>query len=196
MRRALLIGAEGPTGAGLVQALHALGMQVQETVQEPPPKTVACAAEALGGPVDLLILAEPRQEASAAWALLQAFAAQVPQPVQSGRDLQASGVALIVLTARDLAPGADPDAAMVAQARLGLTRAAAQALAPRLRVNALGLGLPRPEPAPDHAAWGPAQAVSPAAGAGADIAATLAYLHDAAAVTGQLLCLGNAVFPA
>lgn len=226
MARALVTGAAEGAGAALALALaargHALALPAEAQATAAAARSlgarvaalptranpVDAAAEALGGPLDLLILGPACEAEPASWAaplapglaepaaLLQAFAAQAQEPLIVGRDLQPRALAVLVLVARDLSPMAAPGAAMVAQGRLALCRAAAQTLAPRVRVNAVGLGAARPEPAPNHAAWGPAQPISAPPDAEAEISAALGYLLDAAAVSGQFLCLGDGVFPA
>lgn len=226
MARALVTGAAEGAGAALALALaargHALALPAEAqataaaaralgarvTLLPEGVNLVDAASAAFGGPLDLLILGAACEAEPADWAaplgpglaepaaLLQAFAAQAPEPLSVGRDLQTRALALLVLVARDLSPMAAPGAAMVAQGRLALCRAAAQTLAPRLRVNAIGLGAARPDPAPNHAAWGPAQPISTSSDADAEVAAALAYMLDSVAVTGQFLCLGNEVFPA
>jgi len=226
MARALVTGAAQGPGATLALALaargHALALEAEAEATAAAARAlnarvvllptgadpVAASTEALGGPLDLLILGPASGTAAADWAatvtpglaepaaLLQAFAGQAPEPQAMARDLRPCALAVLLLVARDLSPMAAPGAAMVAQGRLGLCRGAAQALAPRVRVNAIGLGAARPEPAPHHAAWGPAQPISTPPDAETEIAAALEYMLDASAVTGQLICLGNDVFPA
>jgi len=87
-----------------------------------------------------------------------------------------------------------PDFMTYTLAKMGLwalTQTAAQALAPRIRVNAIGPGptLQGDRQSPEQFA---AQRASTVLGRGAnpaDITAALGYFLDAPAVTGQLLCV-------
>jgi NAD(P)-dependent dehydrogenase (short-subunit alcohol dehydrogenase family) len=116
--------------------------------------------------------------------LAQAFAAALPPEVQ--------GLIVNIVDQRVLAP--NPQFFSYSLSKAGLwwaTRTMAQALAPRIRVNAIGPGptLPSVHQAPGEfereAAGTPLErAVSPD-----DIAGALRYLIDATAVTGQMIAV-------
>ncbi len=129
----------------------------------------------------------------APFVLTQGFAAQAPAP---GRDQAGEPIAraLVVnlIDQRVLKP--TPEFMTYTIAKMGLwalTRTAAQALAPAIRVNAIGPG-PTLQGARQSAAHFAAQRAACLLERGAgpdDITAALGYFMDAPAVTGQLLCI-------
>lgn len=173
---------------------------------------VARAAQALGGPLTLLVnnasifeydnLRSATRESwdrhiesnlRAPFVLIQAFAAQAPK---AGSDAAGEPVAraqiINLIDQRVLKP--TPEFMSYTIAKMGLwalTRTAAQALAPDVRVNAIGPGptIRGTRQSADHFAR---QRAATLLGRGAgpdDITAALGYLLDAPSVTGQLLCV-------
>lgn len=170
------------------------------------------AAEALGGPVSVLVnnasifeydnLETATRESwdrhmesnlRAPFVLTQALAAQVPAPDmdETGEPL-ARGLVVNMIDQR--VRKLTPEFMTYTLAKAGLwtlTRTAAQALAPRVRVNAIGPG-PTLQGARQSAQHFAAQRAATVMGRGADaqdITAALGYFLDAPAVTGQLLCI-------
>lgn len=172
---------------------------------------VARAAEALGGRLTLLVnnasifeydtLATATRESwdrhigsnlRAPFVLTQAFAAQAPGPGEAGGEPVAQAMVVNIIDQRVLKP--TPEFMTYTIAKMGLwalTRTAAQALAPAIRVNAIGPG-PTLRGARQSEAHFAAQRRATILGRGADagdVTAALGYLIDAKAVTGQLLCV-------
>ena len=171
---------------------------------------VGRAAAALGGPIDLLVnnaSAFARDEIETATAetwernlgldlrapflLTQAFAAQAPAVASDGEPLATGAIVnLIDQRVRKLTPHF-MTYTLAKSALWTLTRTAAQALAPRIRVNAIGPG-PTLRGARQSAAHFAAQRASTPLGRGADegdVCDALLYLVRAKAVTGQLICV-------
>ncbi|MGR3495575.1 SDR family oxidoreductase [Citreimonas sp.] len=170
------------------------------------------AAEALGGPVTALVnnasifeydtLESATRDSwdrhmesnlRAPFVLIQALAAQVPDPAEdeAGEPL-ARGLAVNMIDQR--VRKLTPEFMTYTLAKAGLwtlTRTAAQALAPRVRVNAIGPG-PTLQGARQSDRHFAAQRAATVMGRGAnagDITGALGYFLDAPAVTGQLLCV-------
>ena len=167
---------------------------------------VGRAAEALGGPLTVLVnnasifehddIRSATRESwdrhlgsnlRAPFVLTQRFAAQLPGDAAPG---SASIVNLIDQRVRKLTPEF-MTYTLAKSALWTLTRTAAQALAPAVRVNAIGPGptVRGVRQSEEHFA---AQRAATPIGAGADpddIAAALRYLLGARAVTGQLICV-------
>ncbi|SFO90121.1 SDR family oxidoreductase [Tranquillimonas alkanivorans] len=169
------------------------------------------AAEALGGPVTLLVnnasifdWDDIRSATRDSWdrhmesnlrapfVLIQTLAAQAPEAEtdEAGEPLaSALAINMIDQRVRKLTPGFMTYT--LAKAGLWtLTRTAAQALAPQVRVNAIGPGptLQGARQSDQHFA---AQRAATVLGRGsnpADITGALGYFIDAPGVTGQLLC--------
>lgn len=173
---------------------------------------VARAAEGLDGPVTTLINnasifehdtieSATRQSwdrhvesnLRAPFVLIQAMARDVPPPVadENGEPVaQGLVVNLIDQRVRKLTP----EFMSYTIAKMGLwalTRTAAQALAPRVRVNAIGPGpTMQGHRQSDHHFQSQRRATLMGRGASAeDISAALLYFLNAPAVTGQLLCV-------
>lgn len=170
------------------------------------------AATALGGPVTVLVnnasIFEQDTIASAtrdSWdrhvesnlrapfVLIQALAAQVPDPVpDTAGEPVAQGLVVNMIDQR--VRKLTPDFASYTIAKSGLwalTRTAAQALAPRVRVNAIGPG-PTLQSHNQTADQFRRQRAATPLGRGAneaDITAALGYFLTAPAVTGQLICV-------
>jgi len=125
--------------------------------------------------------------------LIQSFAAQVAPPVpDTNGEPVAQGLVINMVDQRVLKPTPEFMTYSLAKAGLwALTRTAAQALAPDIRVNAIGPGptMIGARQTPAHfAAQRDATLLRRGADA-ADVTAALGYLLDARAVTGQLICV-------
>ncbi len=172
---------------------------------------VGRAAEALGGPLDMLVnnasifeydTIETTTRKSwdrhmgsnlrAPFVLTQNFAAQAPGAVQDENDeplAQALVVNMVDQRVRKLTPGFM--SYTLAKAGLWtLTQTSAQALAPHIRVNAIGPG-PTMIGARQSQKHFAAQRAGTVLGRGAnpaDVIGALGYFMDSPSVTGQLLC--------
>lgn len=128
----------------------------------------------------------------APFVLTQAFAAQAPAAGQQDGEPVATGLVVNMIDQRVLKP--TPEFMTYSLAKQGLwalTRTAAQALAPAIRVNAIGPG-PTLRGARQSAAHFAGQRAATILKRGADpddICAALGYLLDARAVTGQMICV-------
>jgi len=175
-------------------------------------RLVADAAEALGGPLTVLVnnasIFEHDTFATAtleSWSrhmgsnlrapfvLMQAFALQAPK---SSTDEQGEPVArgLVVNMIDQRVRKLTPEFMTYTLAKMGLwtlTRTAAQALAPDIRVNAIGPGptLRGERQSQSHFARQRAATILKRGANAGDITAALGYLLDAPAVTGQLICV-------
>lgn len=125
--------------------------------------------------------------------LIQAFAAQAPEAARDENDEpQAQALVVNMVDQRVLKPTPEFMTYSLAKAGLwSLTRTAAQALAPAVRVNAIGPGptMIGARQSPEHFA---AQRAATILQRGADpqgITQALGYLLEARAVTGQLICV-------
>jgi len=168
--------------------------------------------EALGGPVTCLVnnasifeydnIQSATRESwdrhmesnlRAPFVLTQALAAQIPEPETCEMDEPvARGLVINMIDQR--VRKLTPEFMTYTLAKMGLwafTQTAAQALAPRVRVNAIGPG-PTLQGHRQSDRHFQTQRQSTVLGRGAnaaDIVAALAYFLDAPAVTGQLLCV-------
>lgn len=173
---------------------------------------VARAAAVLGGPLDLLVNNASIFEHDTlgtitrqSWdrhmdsnlrapvMLTQAFADQAPEATRDAQG-EPRASALVVNVIDQRVHKLTPDFTSYTLAKSGLwtfTRIAAQALAPRIRVNAIGPGPTLRGPRQSEEQFARQRAATPLQrGAdGADIAAALCYLLDAPAVTGQMICV-------
>ena len=170
------------------------------------------AAEALGGPVTVLVNnasifeydtiqtatrsgwdRHMESNLRAPYVLIQALAAQAPKAVADAAGepvAQALAVNMIDQRVRKLTP----EFSTYTLAKMGLwalTRTAAQGLAPEVRVNAIGPGptLRGARQSPEHFDRQRAGTVLNRGADPADITAALGYLLEAKAVTGQLICV-------
>ncbi len=173
---------------------------------------VPAAAAALGGPLDVLVnnasifeydrldTATPESwerhigsNLRAPLFLTQAFAAQAPKGARdAGGEPVASALVVNMIDQRVLKP--TPEFMTYTLAKMGLwalTRTAAQALAPDIRVNAIGPGptLQGARQSDAHFARQRAATVLGRGASAAEICAALGYFLDAPGVTGQLLCV-------
>lgn len=188
----------------------ALGADLLDEAQVRP--LVGRAADALGGPVAVLVnnasIFEHDRMGSLSresWdrhlesnlrapvVLTECMAAQAPE---TGRDAAGEPVAraLVVNMIDQRVLKLTPEFMSYTIAKMGLwafTRTAAQALAPRVRVNAIGPGptLRGGRQSADHFARQRAATVLGRGADPGDIAAALGYFLEAPAVTGQLLCI-------
>ncbi|WP_372841177.1 SDR family oxidoreductase [Phaeovulum sp.] len=124
--------------------------------------------------------------------LTQTFAAQAPKADRSGAEPRPRAQIVNMLDQRVLK--LTPEFASYTVAKMGLwalTRTAAQALAPDIRVNAIGPGPTMQGARQSDSHFARQRAATPLQrGAGPeDICAALGYLLDAPAVTGQLICV-------
>jgi NAD(P)-dependent dehydrogenase (short-subunit alcohol dehydrogenase family) len=170
------------------------------------------AAEALGGPITVLVnsasifeydtIATATREGwdrhfgsnlRAPFLLIQALAAQVPEPVPDDNgEPVAQGLVVNMIDQR--VRKLTPEFMTYTLAKAGLwtlTQTAAQALAPRVRVNAIGPGptIRGHRQSEDHFARQRTNTVLARGSNPEDIVAALAYLLEAKAVTGELLCV-------
>ncbi|GAW34370.1 3-oxoacyl-[acyl-carrier-protein] reductase FabG [Roseovarius sp. A-2] len=173
---------------------------------------VARAAEALGGPVTTLINnasifeydtidSATRQgwdrhiesNLRAPFVLTQELARQVPDPIpDENGEPRAQGLVVNMIDQR--VRKLTPEFMSYTIAKMGLwafTQTAAQALAPRLRVNAIGPGptLQGHRQSDTHFANQRQATILRRGANAADITGALAYLLNAPGVTGQLICV-------
>ncbi len=171
---------------------------------------VARAAEALGGPLTLLVnnasifehdrIVTMTPESwdrhlhsnlRAPMLLTQAFAAQPPDPGHDGEPLAS---AQVVNMPDQRVHKLTPEFMSYTVAKMGLwafTRTAAQGLAPGIRVNAIGPGptLKGARQSEEHFARQRGATVLERGADADDITAALGYLLDAKAVTGQMIAV-------
>ena len=180
----------------------------EDEVQELLPK----AAEALGGPITILVnnasifehddIDSATRESwdrhmesnlRAPFALTQALAAQVPDPLEDEKgEPQAQGLVINMVDQR--VRKLTPEFMTYTLAKMGLwtfTQTAAMALAPRVRVNAIGPGptLKGGRQSDEHFAKQRAATIMERGSNPSDITGALGYFMNAPAVTGQLLCI-------
>jgi NAD(P)-dependent dehydrogenase (short-subunit alcohol dehydrogenase family) len=172
---------------------------------------IARATDALGGPLDVLVnnasifeydtirtatrISWDRHFESnlrAPFVLTQDFAAQVPPADRSGPEPRARGLVVNMIDQR--VHKLTPEFMSYTLAKMGLwalTRTAAQALAPDIRVNAIGPGptLQGTHQTAEAFSRQRAATVLERGADPADVCAALGYFLDAPAVTGQLLCV-------
>lgn len=203
--------------ADTVREIEALGrrataLQADLLDEDATQRLLPRAAQALGGPVTVLVnnasifehdrLGTATRDSwdrhmesnlRAPFVLIQALARQVPDPAQDdAREPLARGLVVNMIDQR--VRKLTPEFMTYTLAKAGLwtlTQTAAQALAPRVRVNAIGPG-PTLQGARQSDRHFAAQRAATVMGRGAnpeDITAALGYFLDAPAVTGQLLCI-------
>ncbi|WP_298429684.1 SDR family oxidoreductase [uncultured Jannaschia sp.] len=203
-------GAETTAEAVRAEGRRAVTLQSDLTDLDAAEALVPRAADALGGPLDLLVNnasifeydtlrtatreswdRHMRSNLQAPFLLIQAFAAQAPAPGDDGEPVaRACVVNLIDQRVLKLTP----EFITYTLAKAGLwtlTQTAAQALAPQIRVNAIGPG-PTLKGSRQSQSHFDAQRAATILERGADpagIAAALRYLVTADAVTGQLICV-------
>lgn len=192
--------------------VKAVALQADLLDAEATQALVPRAAEALGGPLTLLInnasiFDYDRLETAtfetwdrhmnsnlrAPFFLTQAFAAQAPDATTcNSGEPRATGLVVNMLDQR--VRKLTPEFATYTLAKMGLwafTRTAAQSLAPRIRVNAIGPGptLIGARQSEDHFARQRANTVLERGADPDDITGALGYLIDAKAVTGQMIAV-------
>ena len=205
-------GAEAVAGECRALGVKAVTLQADLLDEAATQALLPAAAEALGGTLTLLInnasifeydtlgTATRRgwdrhmdSNLRAPFVLTQAFAAQAPDVAQDARgEPVATGLVINMIDQRVLKP--TPEFMTYTLAKMGLwalTRTSAQALAPAIRVNAIGPGptLKGARQTEQHFARQRANTVLGRGSDPEDITAALAYLLDAKAVTGQLICV-------
>lgn len=204
-------GAEETAEAIRAGGRRAVTLQADLLREEEVQALLPRAAEALAGPVTVLInnasifeydnLRTATRDSwdrhiesnlRAPFVLTQALAAQVPEPVMDAKgEPVAQGLIVNMIDQRVLK--LTPEFSSYTIAKMGLwalTRTAAQGLAPRVRVNAIGPGptLKGARQTPAHFAAQRAATVLRRGADEDDICAALGYFLDARAVTGQLIC--------
>ena len=206
--------AEALSVVGEIAAMgrRAVPLQADLLIEAETAGLVARAAAGLGGPLTLLvnnasIFEHDRLDSAtrtswdrhmqsnfrAPFLLMQDFARGVPHGAVDGAgEPVATGLVVNMIDQRVLK--LTPEFMTYTLAKMGLwalTQTAAQALAPRIRVNAIGPG-PTLQGARQSAAHFADQRAATVLGRGAnagDVTAALGYFMDAPAVTGQLLCV-------
>lgn len=189
---------------------RAVALRADLTVEAETAALLPRAAEALGGPVTCLVNGASAFERDdlatatrASWdahmalhlrapfVLMQAMAAQGPAPADDGEPL-AAGLVVNMLDEKVLRLAPDFLTYTLSKMALwDLTRLAAQAMAPAIRVNAIAPGATLRAPRQREAHFAAMRAATPL-GRGADpadICAALSYLLDASAVTGQAIAV-------
>lgn len=193
---------------GQARALQA-DLIVEEEIQELVPR----AAEAMGGPLTVLVnsasifeydnIATATRQSwdrhfesnlRAPFVLTQQFAAQAPEPRFEGAFSEPTAEALIVNMIDQRVRKLTPEFMTYTIAKMGLwalTRTSAQALAPKVRVNAIGPGptMQGARQSEEHFRNQRAATVMNRGASSSDITHALGYFLDAPAVTGQLLCI-------
>ncbi len=175
-------------------------------------KLVATAAQGLGGPLTVLINnasifeydtiqtatrkswdRHMESNLRAPFVLTQDFAAQVP-PVAKDAVGEALATGLVVNMIDQRVEKLTPEFMSYTLAKMGLwalTRTAAQALAPQVRVNAIGPGptLQGARQSADHFTRQRAATILQRGSNPADITAALGFFLDSPAVTGQMIAV-------
>ncbi|WP_324752171.1 SDR family oxidoreductase [Roseovarius sp. Pro17] len=205
-------GAEAVAGEIRALGRSAAPLQADLLNEDEVTRLLPAAAEALGGPITVLVNSasifdydtlESATRSSwdrhfgsnlrAPFVLTQALAAQVPDPeIDENGEPVAQGLVVNMIDQR--VRKLTPEFMTYTLAKMGLwafTQTAAQALAPRVRVNAIGPG-PTLRATRQSEAHFAAQRATTVLERGAnvqDITGALAYFLGASAVTGQLLCI-------
>jgi len=192
---------------------NAVAIQADLTVEDEMQNLVPTAAKALGKPLTLLVNSASifeydnietatrdswdrhlESNLRAPFVLTQAFAAQAPEPDVGGEWNDATAKALIVNMIDQRVRKLTPEFMSYTIAKMGLwalTQTSAQALGPKVRVNAIGPG-PTVQGARQSREHFANQRAATILERGADpfgITQALDYFIDAPAVTGQLLCV-------
>ena len=192
---------------------RAVAIQADLTVEEDSQRLVPEAAQALDQPLTVLVNSASifeydnietatreswdrhlESNLRAPFVLTQAFAAQAPEPDVGGEWSEPAANALIVNLIDQRVRKLTPEFMTYTIAKMGLwalTRTSAQALAPKVRVNAIGPG-PTMQGTRQSRSHFEKQRAATILERGADadgITKALGYFLDAPAVTGQLLCV-------
>jgi len=205
-------GAEETCATIRAEGRKAEALQADLLDEAQTARLLGAAAEALGGPVTVLVnnasifeydtLTSATRTSwdrhiesnlRAPFVLTQALAAQVPEPVPdaNGEPL-AQGLVVNMLDQR--VRKLTPEFMSYTIAKMGLwafTQTAAQSLGGRVRVNAIGPGptLRGTRQSVDHFTRQRQNTVTGRGSNPSDVTAALGYLLDAQAVTGQLICV-------
>ncbi|MDT8857306.1 SDR family oxidoreductase [Paracoccaceae bacterium Fryx2] len=191
---------------------HAIALQADLLDEDDTAGLIARSAQGLGGPLTVLVnnasifeydsIATATRQSwdrhigsnlRAPFVLTQGFAAQAPDPLpDAGGEPVAQALVVNMIDQRVLK--LTPEFMTYTLAKMGLwalTQTAAQALAPRIRVNAIGPGptLQGERQSADHFARQRAACLLERGANASDVTAALGYFLDAPAVTGQLLCV-------
>ena len=191
----------------------AVTVQADLIVEDDMQGLVAAAAEAIGGPLTVLVNSASifehdtirtatrdswdrhlESNLRAPFVLTQTFAEQAPEPVIGGHWNEPTARALVVNMIDMRVRKLTPEFMTYTIAKMGLwafTRTAAQALAPKVRVNAIGPGptMQGARQSDTHFANQRAATIMNRGADPSDITHALGYFLDAPAVTGQLLCI-------
>jgi NAD(P)-dependent dehydrogenase (short-subunit alcohol dehydrogenase family) len=206
------VGAEETAAEARALGVQAVVLQADLLNEEATAGLVPAAAAALGGTLTVLInnasifehdtIESATLESwnrhmgsnlRAPFVLTQAFAAQAPKAADDAHgEPVARGVVVNMIDQR--VRKLTPEFMTYTLAKMGLwalTRTAAQALAPDVRVNAIGPGptLKGERQSESHFARQRAATVLRRGANPADITAALGYFLDSPAVTGQLICV-------
>ncbi|MEM8851879.1 MAG: SDR family oxidoreductase [Pseudomonadota bacterium] len=203
-------GAQATEKAVAAEGRHAALLQADLLDLDATDALIPRAAEALGGPLTVLVNnasifehddihtatraswdRHMRSNLQAPFLLIQAFAAQAPEAAHDGEPLAVGNVInMIDQRVRKLTPEF-MTYSLAKSALWTLTRTAAQALAPAIRVNAIGPGptLQGARQTPDHFAAQRAATILERGADPSDIVAALRFILSARALTGQLLCI-------
>jgi NAD(P)-dependent dehydrogenase (short-subunit alcohol dehydrogenase family) len=205
-------GAEAVATEARTMGVRAAALQADLLDEEATAALVRRASDALGGPLtvlvnnasifehDTILTATPQSwnrhmgsNLRAPFVLIQGFAAQAPTGArdESGEPV-AQGLVVNMLDQR--VRKLTPEFMTYTLAKMGLwalTRTAAQALAPDIRVNAIGPGptMQGERQTASHFARQRASTVLKRGASAQDVTAALGYFFDAPAVTGQLICV-------
>mgnify|MGYP001289307009 CR=1 FL=1 len=205
-------GAEDVAAQARAMGVQAVTLQADLLDEAATQALVPAAVAALGGPLTVLVnnasifeydtLATATRRGwdrhmesnlRAPFVLTQAFAAQTPG-AETDSNGEPRATALVVNMLDQRVRKLTPEFMTYTLAKMGLwalTQTAAQALAPAIRVNAIGPGptLRGGRQSESHFARQRANTVLGRGSDPDDITAALAYLLDAKAVTGQLICV-------
>ncbi len=205
-------GAEDVAAQARAMGVQAVTLQADLLDEAATQALVPAAVAALGGPLTVLVnnasifeydtLATATRRGwdrhmesnlRAPFVLTQAFAAQAPG-AETDSNGEPRATALVVNMLDQRVRKLTPEFMTYTLAKMGLwalTQTAAQALAPAIRVNAIGPGptLRGGRQSESHFARQRANTVLGRGSDPDDITAALAYLLDAKAVTGQLICV-------
>jgi NAD(P)-dependent dehydrogenase (short-subunit alcohol dehydrogenase family) len=191
----------------------AVAVQADLIVEDEMQGLVARAAEAIGGPLTVLVNSASifeydtiRSATRTSWdrhmesnlrapfVLTQHFAEQAPEAEIGGRWNEPTARALVVNMIDMRVRKLTPEFMTYTIAKMGLwafTRTAAQALAPKVRVNAIGPGptMQGARQSDTHFANQRSATIMKRGADPSDITHALGYFLDAPSVTGQLLCI-------
>jgi NAD(P)-dependent dehydrogenase (short-subunit alcohol dehydrogenase family) len=204
--------AEAVVAEIVAMGRHAVAVQADLLIEAQTETLVARAADGLGGALSVLVnnasifeYDNIRTGTRTSWdramesnlrapvVLTQGFAAQAPKATRDA-DGEAIAQAMVVNMIDQRINKLTPEFSSYTVAKMGLwalTRTAAQALAPDIRVNAIGPGptLQGARQTAEHFAHQRKATLLQRGADADDICAALGYFLDARAVTGQILCV-------